>query len=151
MTKIRGVKQSSISETKKRHPNATEDVIQPSDVANRGLVSQSVRAFEGDIPDTETLFEEREFSGQEEAEVVHRTPLPHRYAGDSDEERAILKPNSLDLDIPYLRDASLDTLEHRYRVSIRAYQRFLTHKSRIDETMEISNTHRRSKGVSKIG
>ena len=58
---------------------------------------------------------------------------------DSDEESEGVEPNPLD--IPDLRDATLQTLEHRHRNSIRAYQRFLAYHYRIDETIELTNAH----------
>ena len=87
----------------KKKSDVIDDDVEPSDAANRGHVSQTVEAPEGDALDTKAHLDEGEVSVLENDEVVYRTPSSYRYTGDSN-----------------LRDASLDTLEHRRRGSVRA-------------------------------
>ena len=133
----------------KRLSSVTEEFIEPTDTANRGLVSHTVGTPECDITDTAAFLDHGEVLEPEEDETVHRTSSSNRYMGDSDEEGAAVEPDHVG--IPDFRDASLNDLENRYRGNILAYQRYLAEYFRINETIEISNAYlRRGNGVNQI-
>ena len=70
------------------------------------------------------------------------------YTDDSDEEGEVLIPNPTD--IPDLRGASDLTIEHRFRESIRSFQRFICDHYRIDETIVLTKAHlRKGDGVNQ--
>ena len=57
----------------------------------------------------------------------------------SGEKCEVSEPNPLD--IPNLRNASLNTLEHGHRENIRSFQRFISDHNRVDEAMELTNEY----------
>ena len=59
--------------------------------------------------------------------------------GDTDEEGEVVIPNPMDIE--ELRGASDITIEHRFRESIRSFQRFICNHYRIDETIVLTKAH----------
>ena len=107
----------------------TEDVNRDALVANVGT----------HIPATEASFEEEAQFEVEEEEAPRATFPQGIYMGDLDEWGEVVETNPMDTSD--IRDAPLKTLEHRFRESLRSYQRFISNHYRIDETIVLTNAY----------
>ena len=76
---------SAAYKIKKRYPDATDIVIENSNAANRGAISQNVRAPEGDNPGMEDHIDDREDSDNVEELRVNTTRRSRPYTDDPDE------------------------------------------------------------------
>ena len=88
------------------------------------------------IPDTEASFDEEETSDTREEETTQSTSRTNPYTGDSDEEGKVIIPNPTD--VPDCWGASDVTIEHRFRESIRSFQRFICDHYRRDHCVNES-------------
>ena len=111
--------------------------MEETDDVNRDALVTDVGTH---IPATEASFEEEENFEEEEEEAPCATSPQGIFTGDTDEEGIVVRNP---MEEPDIRDAPLATLEHRFRESLRSYQRFICNHYRIDETIVLTNAHLR--------
>ena len=112
--------------------------MEDADDVNRDALAIDIGAH---IPASEASFEEEAYLEEEEEEAARANSPQGVYAPDSDEEGELVKPNPMDIE--ELRGASDLTIEHRFRESIRSFQRFICNHYRIDETIVLTKAHLR--------
>ena len=122
----------------KATPSNIEDYMEETEYVNRDALVTDVGTH---IPATEASFDEEENFEEDEEEAPRATSPYGVFAPDSEEDGEVTIPNPMEE--PDIRDAPLATLEHRFRESLRSYQRFICNHSRIDETIVLTNAHLR--------
>ena len=118
-------------------PTNPEDFMEESDEVNRDTLVLDDGTH---IPATEASFEEEATFEDGEEEAPRAPRLMNPYTGDSDEEGEVVHPNPMDA--PDIRDASSETLEHRFR-GLKSYQKFICNHYRIDENIVLTRTYPR--------
>ena len=126
-------------------PQNPEDYMEETDDVNRDELATDVGAH---IPASEASFVEEENFEEEEEEAPSASFPRGTWAPDSEEEGEVITPDPMEA--PDIRNATLQSLEHRFRETLRSFQRFICNHYRIDETIELTNAYlRKGSGSSR--